>query len=424
MGNTRKVRNSLFLFKYSGSYLNMLYFSEFFGDKVFTQNKQFVGKVADLMFLPLETPLITKFLIKTDNQSQILVAAQDIKKNGKGFILKQDFITFEKKEDELSLLFTLQNQQVIDLNGEKIIRVNDVIVSDAPEFIISGIDVGILGVFRWIGLARWIASLLRRFSIQYKSSFIPWDEIQTKQLASRRIVLKKDQERLKKIHPEDLAEHLGHATIQNVLKSLKIMDTELSARVIADLKLDYQKEILLTFSPQRSGQILSLIDPDEAVDALLVLEKNKREAILPFIEKSQRGEVEYLLKHAKSPIGHMMTTEWCAVDSDLTVKTVIEKIRKETTDFSELSDIYATNSQKQLVGVLDLHSLLLQRPEIPFYKVMNQNLIVGRLTTPKEILLRRMLKYNLNAMPIVDENRTIIGVVLLHDIAEDLLQKE
>jgi magnesium transporter len=401
----------------------MLYFSELFGEKVFTEKKTYVGKVKDFLFLPVATPLITK-LIVTFHGKEILVPIKHVHKNGIGFVIDTNYTQSVKSEEEVSLLNNLQNQQIIDIDGVKIIRVNDVIISDAPEFVVSGIDIGALGVFRWIGAAKIVATILSRFGATYKSEFIPWSDIQPEGVGKKRIVLKKELEKLKKIHPEDLAEHLEQATIRNVIKALHVMDKDTSARVIADLNLDYQKEILGRYSAEHAGQILSLIDPDESVDALLVLEKAKREEILPFIEKNKRKQIEFLLHHAKTPIGHLMTTDYLSLPADITIKTAIEKIKNQTAEFSELMYVYAVNKDTQIVGVLNLHELLLQKVDSPLFKVMNQNLILSRLTTPKEIVLRRMLKYHIYAMPIVDENRVLLGIVSLQDISEDIVEEK
>lgn len=399
----------------------MLYFSELYKEKVFTENKEYVGKIDDLLFLANDTPLITKFVVKTKSNGRLFVPPQHIRKNGIGYILKNDYVEKEKKENELSVLYQLQDQQIVDIDGAKIIRVNDVIIHDAPDLAISGIDIGFLSLFRWIGLAKPLSAISHLLKIHTASDFIPWSEINPEEVAKGRIVLKSEQEKLKKIHPEDLAEHLEHANIQNVLRSLRVMDEEFSARVIADLNVDYQREIFRRFSPQHAGEILSLIEADEAVDVLLSLDMERREEILKHIEKDKKKAIVHLLRLAKTPIGHLMSTEYITVASDLTVKEVLEKIRKESGDFSELEYVYAINKDEQIVGVETLHELLLQSPNTPFYKIMNQNLILGRLTTPKEIALRRMIKYSIYNLPIVDENRKLLGVVSLQNVAEDLV---
>lgn len=401
----------------------MLYFSELFGEKIFLENNQVIGKLLDLLFVPVESPLITKFVIKTTDKQIFYIPAQYFKKNDMGFSLKNDYTKKEKKENEISLLHKLQNQQIIDIDGAKIIRVNDVVISDVPVYTISGIDIGVLGVFRWIGAAKFLSTLLRNFGIHYKSQFIPYSEIEQDQLAQGRIVLREARERLKKIHPEDLAEHLEHATIRNVLHSLKVMDDDMSARVISDLNVDYQREIFKKFSPEHAGEILSLIDADEAVDVLLSLDIERREAILEHIKHGKKGHILHLLHLAKTPIGHLMSIEYFSVSADLSVKNALDLMRKVTVNYSELLYVYVLNHEGQIVGVVNVHDLLIQKPDMPMYKIMNQNLILGRLTTPKEIILRRMIKYKLYAIPIINEERKILGIVSLQDIAEDMIEK-
>lgn len=400
----------------------MLYFSEISGKKVFTQDRRLMGKVVDLLFVSDETPLVTKFAVKTPKGETLLIPDKYVKKNGIGFIVNNNYKTEEQIENETSVLRKLQNQQIVDIDGSKVIRVNDVVINDVPDFTISGIDVGMLGIFRWIGSAKFLTGLLRSLNIKYESDFIPWSEIDAGEVAKGRIVLKSEMKRLETIHPADLAEHLEHATIQNVLRSLKVMDEKLSARVVADLNIDYQREIFQQFNPEHAGQILSLIPPDDAVDVLLSLDAKKREKILEHIQKDKKELILYLINHAKTPIGHIMNTEYIVIPSDATVKVTISKIKKHTQDFSELHYVYAKNNKDQIVGVVNLHELLLQNQDEQIYKFMNQNLVLGRLTTPKEILLRRMIKYKIYAIPIVDENRKIFGIVSLQDVTEEMLE--
>jgi len=400
----------------------MLYFSELSGEKVFTSGKHYFGKITDLLFFSTETPLITKFVIKSKGGSSLSIPFQYIKKNGIGYILSDDYKVEEKIDSETSLVHKLLNQQIVDIDGTEVIRVNDVVISDLPDYTISGIDIGILGVFRWVGGAKLVSRLLAGLNIHYKSDFIPWSEIENNELAKGRIVLRSEKEKLKKIHPEDLAEHLEHANIRNVLRALKVMDEKMSARVIADLNVDYQREIFQRFSPENAGNILSLIHSDEAADVLLSLDLQKREEILEHIQKGKKQPIMHLLAHAKTPIGHLLSTECLAIPSDSSVRTALEHVRGDTDGFEELIYVYLINKENQIVGVVNLHELILHKPEEPLYKIMNQNLVLGRLSTPKEILLRRMIKYNIYAIPIVDEKRTLLGIVSLQDINEDMVE--
>lgn len=398
-----------------------MYFSEMYNKKVLTQEGNVLGRLKDVLFLPVETPLLTKIVVKGKNTH--IIAIHSVRKfNGKGIYLN-DFTDGVRDDNEISLYDNLQNQQIVDLQGSKLIRVNDVVINTTPQYAVSGIDVGFRGILRWLFFGRMFEDFVRNLPLTKSSEFIPWSEIQPKELTNGRIVLKKAQEQLKKMFPEDLADDLEKTTITNALNILKVMDKEMSAKVIADLKLNYQEEVLNRFPPEKSAEILSIIDPDEAVDVLLAMDPKKKNEILSKMKKDVRTDLEQLLSHAKTPVGHLMTSDFLAVNSDSTVKETLEAVKKEAEDFSEIFYIYVKNKQDQVVGVINLSELLTQKPDTQLFRIMNQNLVLGRLTTPKEIVANKLLKYHLYAMPIVNENKSLLGIVSLQDIAEDLLKE-
>ena len=112
----------------------------------------------------------------------------------------------------------------------------------------------------------------------------------------------------------------------------------------------------------------------------------------------------------------MITTEFIVVDSQDSVRQIIDKVRKETINFSTLDYIYVGNKAKELVGVISLHELLMHDLDEPVYKFMTQNVVVVHFTTPKEIVVKKMLKYKLYALPVIDEGKHIEGLIALDDL--------
>lgn len=401
----------------------MLYFSLMSGKKVFDKDGICLGKLYDLLFLPIETPLITKVVIKNKKGEKLIAPIQHLKPHTTGgFLLQNSFTPQEKTEKEASILKNIQDKQIIDLKGEKIIRANDIAIQDQPGYVISGIDIGVFGVFRWIGIARMVGTFLNTLGIKYRSGFLPWDEVQPLEITRGKIVLKEEKEKLNKLLPEDLADYLEKTTTVNALKVLKFMDPEMSAEVLADINIGFQSELFRRFTPKKSAELLSLMDPDEAVDILLTLNDEKREEILELIGVSKQKDLIHLLKFAKTPIGGLMTTEFLSVDATDTIKVVMQKLKK-TSDFVGLHYIYVVNKDSQLVGVIDLHDLFLYPSTKPVYAFMVTNVVLLRLTTPKEIAVQKMLKYHLASLPVVDEDRKILGSVTLDDVAEEILAK-
>ncbi len=402
----------------------MWYFSELVGKRVYSHEEKLLGTVEDLLFLPIETPVVTKIAIKTPDGREMLVSASLFKKhNGKGFLLTSHFEPLERKDEEASVKISIQDQQILDLKGQKVIRANDVVISDDPGLAVAGIDIGVLGVFRWIGIAKLFARALKKIGFHYKSEFLPWGAVQPLEIAGGNLVLKKEQEKLQRLQPEDLSDYLEKTTTVHALKVLKLMDPELSAQVLADISTGFQVELFRRFTAKKSAEILSLMDADEAVDILLTLPQDKREEVLNLISQEEKNHIVHLLQYAKTPIGNLMTTEYVTAYADDTVNDALKHVKQEAGDFSQLQYVYVLNKEDKLVGVVGLHHLMSQDKDTQLFKFMRQNLVLARLTTPNEIAIKKMIKYHLGALPVVDENRQILGIVLLQDMTETVLSK-
>jgi len=194
--------------------------------------------------------------------------------------------------------------------------------------------------------------------------------------------------------------------------------------VIADLNINYQVGLFQRMLPKKAASILELLDSDEVVDILLFLSKKRREAILSFLPKEKQKEVSYLLSvHESGKIGDYLSLEYLAVSPSKTVLEVKNLIKKETADFYFLPYIYVLNEKKQLIGVFSLHELLLQDHASFVYKFMNQNLITVYLTTPINLALRKMIKYKISALPVIDKEKRLLGIITFDDLSEKLYEK-
>ena len=401
----------------------MLYFSELRNKPVFTEDKIPLGKLEDLIFLATETPKVSKLIIKDKNNKILSIPVEFIHKINHQIILKKNYLQEDLVANELYVLKNLLDKQIIDLKGQKIVRVNDIVIQEQPFLSVAGVDIGILGVIRQFKIEKSVNKLLSFFKIRLASRFLSWGDIQPIELAYGRVSLKIKEEKLEKIRPEDLADYLEKTNVLNVGKILKILDDRSAAEVINYLNINFQSSIFRHFPIDRSAKILSLMDSDEAVDVILTFSAKKQEQILLLIDNEKRKEIQYLLKLAKTPIGNIISTEFIAVDSRLTVREIFEKIKKNTPDFAFLYYVYVINNENQLIGVISLHELILQDLDTPIYKFTIQNLVVIHLTTPKEIAVKKMIKYRLHSLPVIDESKHILGIVSIDDLEDIVMEK-
>lgn len=399
----------------------MIYFSELKNKKVYTEDNVFVGHLRDLVFRASETPLITKLVVRNQNKENMMVPVEFLKKMHGDLgdvILRKHYELKDLSEDEMFVGKNLLDNQIIDIAGDKMVRVNDVAIQEKPEFILAGVDIGVLGILRWFGLEDRANRLLGAFKVNLTSRFLSWGDIQTLELTRGHVKIKKEQTKLDKIRPEDLADYLEQTNVSNIRNIIKMLDVQRAADVINNLNLNYQIELFKQYDGEEAAKIVKHMDAEEAADLLASLTKKKRDRIMELVDEKTRKDIEYLLKLSKSPVGEIITTEYLTVGPQQTVREVIDQVRQVTRDFNDMHYVYVLNKENQLVGVFSLHELLLQNLDNHVFKFMNPNVTVVYLSTPESVVLTKLLKYKLYALPVVDQARHIIGLVTFDDVSE------
>jgi CBS domain-containing protein/sporulation protein YlmC with PRC-barrel domain len=394
----------------------MIYFSEIQGRKVATEDQVVIGRLEDIIFHASESPSITKIVVRGILKEKLIIPVSYLRKLNGTIIVGKDYIMSSLEENELFLVKNLLDKQIIDLKGSKIVRVNDVAIQDKGRLYIAGVDIGLLGILRGLRLEKTIIKFLSRLGIKLTSQFLSWADIQPLELVHGAVKLRKKEDKLKTIRPEDLADYLEKTNTTNAEKFLKILDEKKVADVIGNLNLNFRAVLFRHYQPDKAVRLLERIDPDEVVDILLTLPSRKRNVIISKFTDEKRKKYEYLLNYSTTQIGNLLTSEYLVVSPNNTTREVMGKIKQETSEFSAFHTIYVINDKRQLVGVFNLHELLLQELDTPVYKFMIQNVIVAHLTSPAEIVLSKMIKYKLAALPITDKNKNIIGIVAISDV--------
>ncbi|VVA43670.1 conserved hypothetical protein [Candidatus Roizmanbacteria bacterium] len=402
----------------------MLYFSEIAKKKAYTEDNIYIGYLEDLIFLVAENPIVTKIVIRDKTNQRLIISTDFLKKIGKELYIEKEFLVSYLEENELYLVKNLLDKQIIDLKGNKIVRVNDVALQDKEKLSIAGVDVGIIGLLRRLRIgADNFYRVASFFHFKLTSQFLSWADIQPLELIRGNVKLRKKEEKLEKIRPEDLADYLEKTNVINARKFLNILDTEKAADVIGNLNISYQTALFKNFHIDKAAKLISFLDPDEAADVLLTLTKKKRDEVIGKLNPHIKDKILHLLDLSKEPIGALLTTEYLTVYPEDTVRQVIEKIKNEAKEFSSLYSIYVVNKEKQLTGAINLYEILREDLDVPLYKFMTQNLVVIHLTTPIEIAMKKFLKYHLSSLPVINQEKRLEGIVNFDDITNYVLDR-
>lgn len=389
-----------------------------------TNDGIFIGWLDDIIFLLDSNPRITKIVVDLKGVKTI-INADAIHKFNNVVRISKYYTQAELSENELFVKKNLLDKQVIDISGNKIVRANDVIIheqinlsSHNYECYISGVDIGIIGILRRLRIENTMSKVIHFFGINIVSNFLSWADIQPLDLVRGSIRVKKEDSKLQNMRPEDLADHLEKTNELNIKKFLRLLDKDFATEVISNLNINYQRDLFRAWKPEKSAAIIGKMDTDIATDILLTLSKKKREEILNNVDPKKKPAIVSLLSLTRTPISKKISSEFLVADPSETPRDIIQKIRKTTSEFNSLDYIYIVNQKKQLIGACNLHELLTQPEDTPIYKFMSQNLIEAHLKTPLEMVVYKIVKYRLHALPIVDSNRELLGIIPFDNISD------
>ncbi|OGH11954.1 MAG: hypothetical protein A2857_05905 [Candidatus Levybacteria bacterium RIFCSPHIGHO2_01_FULL_36_15] len=417
----------------------MLYFSELDKIKIYSNNGKFIGILDDLIFSVINTPYITKLVVVSSTSSifpeslnifqkkeKLIIPIQNLQKiNHVKMIIDERFSQSEIAENELFVKRNLLDTQVIDIEENDIVRVNDVLIHNVgvQGLAIYGVDMGFSGILRWLKLEKKINKLLRVFGLSITQSILAWSDIQPLELTRGRVVVKTTFDKLKGLHPADVADYLETQNFKNALALIQGIDKGYLAEVVSELNPNFQSRLLKRLGVDKIVYILSMMETDDAVDVLTQFSQKRRDAIMEKLPPKESAEIKRLLKFSETPLGEFLTIDFLTVYSEDTCLDVIKKIKNSTVDFSTLEYVYIVNKENQLIGVTDLHELILQNSDNHMFRFMVSKVVSATLSTPVEVAFRRMSKYKISSLPVIDQNKQILGIVQIEDLSREIIQR-
>jgi magnesium transporter len=334
----------------------------------------------------------------------------------------------ELKKDEVEkgmmLVESILDKQIVDLNGHKLVRVNDVRMVTLPKgtFVIA-VDIGIEGLLRRIGIADPIKKLLSLFRVSIPAKFILWDDVQAIDHSNLNIVLSKSYSKLHTLHPSDLAdilEDMGKKSSMSVFSSL---DEEKAADVLEELETSAQIHIVENLPVNKAADLLEKMPADEAADIIDELEDDRAELLLKEMDTESSQEVRDLLEYPDNSVGSLMTTDILSFKPEITVEGVIAQIREKKPEAAELYNMFVIESNDELIGTFNLRDLVVAQPETPVSQIMKSEPVFLYDNQKVNDIAELISKYNLLAIPVVDLNNQLQGMVVIDDIVEDLVSE-
>jgi magnesium transporter len=330
-----------------------------------------------------------------------------------------DLRPFARRDGEVLLAKDVLDKQLIDVDGKRVVRVNDVqLIEAAGELRVTGADVSLAGLWRRLTPHNFIGT--RR-----PVEVINWADVGYLATDAATVQLKSSRDKLARLHPVEIARLAEALSYHQGAEIIEALDDETAAETLEEMADEDQARIIGEMEEERAADILEWMSPDEAADVLGDLPEAKAEDLLERMEGEEKADVAELLPYEDDTAGGLMTTEFVVLPKNLTVGEAIARLREmaETPNMIYYLYVVEREGSWKLLGLITLRSLILSDPSYPLFAAMRTEFQRAHPDDPAREVAETMAEYNLLALPVVDDEGDIAGIVTVDDAMEYLLPK-
>ena len=392
---------------------------------------QEVGRLKDLVVLFRGIyPRVTKLTIARPRGEDFLISWEvgvEIAETPSGLALTlglplDELAPTDLKLNEMQLGRNILDKKVVDTHRRLVVRVNDVNLEwQEGGYHVAAVLVGIRSLLRRLlpeHLLQWIVSTFR---VEIPRDVVPWEHVEPIETELTKARKQAVYTKLAQLHPADIADIVEELNPSERATILAALDAETAVEALTETEPEVQAGVIQMLETEKASDILEMMEPDEAADILGDLPEAKAQELLQEMEPDEAEEVAELLEHEEDTAGGLMTTEYVAFPPEATVGQALEKLRAMAQEVETIYYLYVADPAERLVGVLSLRELMVARTEQPLQEIMaTQPVTVTPQATVREVA-EALSKYNLLALPVVDTEGRLEGIVTIDDVIDDLI---
>jgi CBS domain-containing protein/sporulation protein YlmC with PRC-barrel domain len=400
----------------------VFFLSKLLGQTVRDAENRTVGTLADLVVVAEGVyPRVTALLIK--RRTQRLLAGWNIVASleESGTLLRVAGSALSDRplaSDEMLLSGAFLDKQLVDRDGHKMIRVNDIqLARTGANLHVVAVDVSSNAIMRRVGLAK----VGDRLAKKSKPHLIDWRTVDLSESDAAAVRLSVPRGDLSLLHPADIADIAHELSPEERAAVLEALEDEVAADAVEEMHPSFQAALIGDLPDGRAAELLSNMSPDDAADLLADLPEERRSALLALMEKDDREDIVELLTYPERSAGGIMTTDFVYVAPDITAAQAIERLREQEPEAETVYYIYVIDKAEHLLGVVSLRDVLVARPEKRVRDFMTADPVAVRTDAGQEEVTHLIAKYNLLALPVVDDQNVLHGIVTVDDAIDLVL---
>ena len=402
--------------------LSVFLFTSILGRKIYDEFDDVLGELKDIYV--------------TTEQGYPRVIGYKVKRDGVTFHYEFRSILFYNVDNKVKIMTrgskeilprtysyllsrNLLDKKIVDINGK---QVDDLRIAEiAGEYRVIAVETGPLAKFRRMncqGLGKFFYKVLNK---DFEDKVIMWDDVESLEMVNKNLQISVPYKKLSTLHPADLADILENLDASSRKQIFESLDEDLAADTLEEIEPEYKSSIIKGLSEAKAVEVLENMPNDEIADILDELDDDEREKILVNLETEDAEEVKELLKYEEETIGSIMSKDFISFNLDITVGEIIDILRESNPEDEELNSIFIKDEEERVIGVIELKDLILNDSKVKVKEIMDENINILKHNEDIDEAVEIAAKYDLLAIPVVDNNDVLIGVVNTHDLIDEVL---
>lgn len=406
----------------------MVYYSQLKNSSIFDSKNLCIGRLIDMVFVDGKTYAeITHLIYQDENKYKkkipwdfVMEFKEEKREDRISVHLNspmEEITPFFMKEKE-SLVGDILDKQVIDVNGVKVVRVNDIILGKVDnKFSIVAVGVGTTSFVRRLGIKK-----ISEFSAsKAKEKIIPWKSVERLEPELHDLHLKIQKDKITDLHPEDIADIMEDLSHNERILIFNSLNERKAAKTLIEAEEEVQDSVLKSFKIKKIKDLLENIPADQSADIISLMPEERQNEIMKSMSVDARLKIKKILNYFPESIGSIMKTEFIAVPKEYTAQKTISKLRKLRAPAISAYHLYVIDKDNHLTGVLSFRELLVANPRKKVRDFMKKDVIYVKDSNPKETAARLMARYDLFVLPVVDKEGKLRGIVKADDILDEYI---
>jgi magnesium transporter len=412
----------------------MIYFTELQNLSTYDVKGDYLGELEDLCVDPSQNALrVASYLVRTPKKNILCITHEQIQsvsvRAAQTSVPKEQIRCYAPDEGLLHIEKDVLDQQIIDVNHRKVVRVNDVDLDIVPtdghtELRILAVNVGWAAAIHRLLQGLIAKHRIRKIAGLFPSKNIPWEFVNLIEPdPARRVRLRLTYDRVAEMHPADIADILEELSRDEQKAVIESLDEETAAQALSEIPTRMQADLLESINPEKAAGIVEEMPPDEAADVLQELPPETSAGLLNDMEKEGAEEVRELLAFEENTAGALMTTEYLVVGEGATVEGAIAAVRHFEGTPESVHAVYLVDMTGRLTGAVPLARILLAEAGTTLKELSLDPVISVQSQEGDKAVIDLFHKYNLMSLPVVDEKGCLLGVVTADDVLELVVKR-